>query len=165
MTIFVILPFVAKSQSILAKRYVDDRINESTHLYFRDDGTFEFKYLYDLIGDQALGHYKQHNDTLFLTYSKDTLSNIQFIENAISVRADSLIIKGNKLYRIKNGKSKEFEPQDVTYQKPPKNSHYTRKYLFFGSWHSNWSKYYMIDERNAKWATKKWLEENKDLFK
>ncbi len=151
----------------MAKRYVDDRINELTHLYFKPDSTFEFRYAYDLIGDEAVGRYRLSRDTLLLTFTKDTsVTGNKYFEHAISVRADSLIIKGHKLYAIKNGQSEEYEPQDTLHHRPPKNLRwqYTRKYLIFGYWQTRWSRYYMIDERCAKWATRKWLQQHKDLF-
>ena len=167
MLIIFLIPSIVKGQSILAKRYVDDRINELTYLYFKPDSTFEFRYAYDLMGDEAIGHYTQHRDTLLLIFSKDTgITNSKYFEPAIVVRADSLIIRKHKLYMIKNGQSREFEPQDTLHHKPPKNLRwqFRRKYLFFGYWQTHWSRYYMIDEHYAKWATKKWLNEHKALF-
>lgn len=162
-----LFPSLARSQSKLAKRYVDDRINELTYLYFKTDSTFEFRYAYDLMGDEAIGTYKLHHDTLLLTFKKDTsvTGNVYF-EHASNIRADSLIIKGHKLYAIRNGRSHEFEPQDSLHHRPSVNERrrYRRKYLLFGYWYTHWSHYYMIDERYAKWATHKWLREHKSLF-
>ncbi|HEY4324078.1 MAG TPA: hypothetical protein VGN20_08830 [Mucilaginibacter sp.] len=160
------ISFVSKAQSILAKRYVDDRINELTYLYFKPDSTFEFRYAYDLMGDEAIGKYRLHIDTLFLNYTKDTsVSGFQYFEHAVNVRADSLILKGHKLFEIKNGQNREYLPQDTVHHKPPKNWHYKREYIFLGYWHSTYSRYYMVDERYAKWANKKWLRKNKALFR
>jgi hypothetical protein len=165
--IFILAPLVGMSQHSLSKRYVDDRINELTHLYFKPDSTFEFRYAYDLMGDEAIGRYTLHRDTLLLTFSKDTsLAGRKYFENATGVRADSLIIKGHKLYQIKNGQSREFEQQDTLHHRPPKNERwkFRRRYLLFGYWQTHWSTYYMKDERYAKWATRKWLNEHKALF-
>ncbi|WP_428330656.1 hypothetical protein [Mucilaginibacter sp.] len=162
-SLFAILS--AKSQSILVNRYVDDRINPMTYLHFKPDGTFEFRYANDLMGDEAIGRYTIHRDTLLLTFTKDTsISGFTYFEHPTGVRADSLLIKKHKLYEIKNGKNREYEPQDTVHHRPPKSWHYRRKYFLFGYWHSNYSRYYMVDERHAKWATKKWLKQNTALF-
>jgi hypothetical protein len=165
--IFVLLPSFVIGQSQLAKRYVDDRINELTYLHFKTDNMFEFRYAYDLRGDEAIGRYIQRKDTLLLTFTKDTsVTGNTYFESASNVRADSLIIKGNKLYVIKNGQSREFERQDTLHHKPTKSERgqYRRRYLLFGYWYTHWSRYYMIDERHAKWATHTWLREHKNLF-
>jgi hypothetical protein len=156
------MPFLSKGQVILAKRYVYES-NISTYLHFKSDSTFEFQYRYDLIGDEAIGRYVLKQDTLLLTFTKDTslTGNIYFEHE--NHRPDSLLIKGNKLYEIKNRRSREFDPQDSLHHRPP-NKLYRRRFILFGYWYTHWSHVYMIDERYAKWATHKWLTENKALF-
>jgi hypothetical protein len=165
-SIVLLVPYYLQAQQLLAKRYVDDRINELTHLYFNADGTFEFHYLYDLAGDEGSGRYTLHKDTLLLSFNSDAVREYPFVESAVGVRADSLLIKGHMIYVIKNGRSREFEPQDSVHHRPPKNERwkYRRRYLLFGYWYTHWSRYYMVDERYAKWASHKWLKEHKSLF-
>jgi hypothetical protein len=149
--LLLIVPTLIYGQSALADHYVDDRINEDTYLRFNADSSFKFQYAYDLLSDHAAGRYRRHGDTLFLTYTTDTTT---IKRDNIWPNADSLIIKGYFLYQIKNGQSREYEPQEIVHHKMPKNEHYKRKFILFGPWHSTWSQYYMVDEKYAKW--KKW---------
>jgi len=153
--VLLLLPILAFSQSAVTNRYVDDRINENTYLRLKSDSSFMFRYAFDTMGDEAIGIYRRHGDTLFLTFTNDTiLSRAQYYNHVTDARADSLIIKGHLLYQIRNGQSREYEPQEIVHHKMPKNEHFKRKYILFGPWQSTWSKYYMVEEKYANW--KKW---------
>lgn len=153
--VLLLLPTLIFGQSAITIRYVDDRINENTYLRLKGDSSFIFRYSYDTMGDEATGRYKRHGDTIFLTFTKDTIvSGAQYYYHNTAARADSLIIKGHLLYQISNGQSREFEPQEISHHKMPKNMHFKRKFILFGPWHSSWSRYYMVEEKYAKW--KKW---------
>jgi len=149
--LLLIVPTLIYGQSALADLYVDDRINEDTYLRLNADSSFKFQYEYDLLSDHAAGRYTRRGDTLFLTYTNDT-TTIKTDNNW--PKTDSLIFKGHFLYQIKNGQSRQYEPDEIVYHKMPKNMHFKRKYILFGPWHSTWSKYYMVEEKYAKW--KKW---------
>ncbi|WP_342644907.1 hypothetical protein [Mucilaginibacter sp. CSA2-8R] len=123
-----------KGQPALVVKYVDDRINESTYLDFKSNHTFEYHYLYDSMGDAATGTYRLHRDTIFLKYAPNA-SDLEerFITHTEALRADTLLIKGNLLYEVKNGVSREYEPRDTVHYKPPRHWHYRRKYIYLVS--------------------------------
>jgi hypothetical protein len=166
LTLFLLwLPFLTKGQCVLAKSYVEDRINNLTYLHFHKNGTFEYRYTYDLINDMSEGYYKCSNDTIFLIYNKNTIQSTvaeQLSSHDKFFRADTLIVKGYKLYQVKSGVS-DFDKKPVIIDtkthkgwKPPKNWLYIRKFWLFGPYQSTpQGQYYMIDERHAAWATKK----------
>lgn len=155
--LFVLSPILTKGQVRLAEKYIDDRVNNYTYLEFSSDSSFEYRYLYDLSGDFAKGHYKLHKDTLFLFYDPDsTVIKQKFLGILTSHdernRADSLLIKGKKLFRIKNGIGLYDAKPDVIDKKsnggwhPSKNSPYRRKYFLFGRYQTVRTKrYYMVD--------------------
>jgi hypothetical protein len=166
--IILMLSVISNAQSILARHYVDDRINSLTYLTFNKDGTFQYRYVYDLNHDRATGKYLRLGDTLILVYNKDT-SNI--ILNALTSeyklnRADTLFIKKHKLYQIKTGLSMNNAKPIILNRKtdkgfkPPKSWRYRRKYLLFGPYQST-DRYYMIDEKFAIWANSKSLKQQK----
>ena len=153
--LIILLPGFTKGQSILAKKYVDDRINELTYLKFTTNNTFEYHYLYDLSSDFATGHYKLKLDTIFLKYDNDiTISKVEkaFSSSAGQLRKDTLILKGYKLYEVKNGISLEYAKPLSAHHKVPKSWHWKRKYILFGPYQSTRSnRYYMIDSSYAGW--------------
>jgi hypothetical protein len=163
--IFLLLPIFIKAQSTISKKYVDDRINSLTYLSFKINGTFEYRYAYDLIGDFATGHYTVSKDTIRLFYNKDTTGvSIEALLSSHSEfnRADTLIIKGNKLFQIKDGLN-QFNAKPIIIDskthkgwRPPKSWHYKRKYLIFGPYESTRrGRYYMIEEQDAYWTKNK----------
>jgi hypothetical protein len=155
-------PTLVLSQAPLSKRYVDDRINQLTYLHLSKDFSFELRYAFDTMWDKAVGHYRTKGDTLLLTFSRDAItSEAQDFNHNTSRRADSLIIKGHFLYKIINGRSGEYEHDEIVTHKPLDVRHYRRAYLFFGPWHSTWSKYYMVEEGHERW--KKWRRRNRKL--
>jgi len=162
--ILTLFPALTKGQTRISEQYVDDHINELTYLKFNPDNTFEYRYLNDLMGDFATGHYKRSRDTLFLFYNPDSVQLKAKAEGMLTShdernRADSLVVKSNKLYLIVNGVSLYDAPPEIldhVYGKPSKNSPYRRKYFFFGKYRTVRSKrYYMIDIADAVWNRRK----------
>ena len=158
--LLLILPGVLKAQIVIGKHYVDDNVNNLTYLQFNSDSTFQYSYRYDLIGDDATGKFRLSIDTIFLKY--DYVQYVANVTDALSAhteanRADTLLIKKHKLFKIKNGVSMEYAPPIVWdrkkyKQRPPKGWHYRRKYLLFGPYQTvGKRRYYMIDERCARW--------------
>jgi hypothetical protein len=135
-----------------AKRYVNDRQNDSTYLDF-NNGRFRFRYMYDLVQERASGHYNISKDTIFLVYDKDLSENdMQKTLTTNVKKPDSLIIAKHKLYQIINGVNQEFAPPIRYDHKVPRSWHYRRQYVLFGPYQSTQSgRYYMIDTAFAQW--------------
>jgi hypothetical protein len=163
--LFAFLPAYIYGQSVLADKYVDDRINSLTYLRFKTDGAFEYRYLYDLINDFATGHYRISKDTVFLTYdigpAKPTFVE-ELSPHVERLRADTLIIKDKKLFQVSNNIS-QYNAKPIVINKhthkgwkPPKSWQYRRRYFIFGEYQSTRSgQYYMIDDRYAYWKKRK----------
>jgi hypothetical protein len=162
MFILLIIPSMVNGQSTIGKRYVDDRINNLTYLEFNRNATFKYSYAYDLMHDYATGRYRLSNDTIYLFYNKSPAIEALLTPHTEKLRADTLVLKGKMLFKVRDGVSEYYSKPIVIDSKthkgwrPPESWHYRRKYLIFGPYESTRrGRYYMIDERYAYWNVKK----------
>lgn len=154
LTFITLLPKVVCGQINLSSHYVDDRINSDNYLKFKKDGGFEYRYRYDLMHDFATGSYKFSHDTVYLKYNttSEKIDSTELIYRDERRRADTLIVKSHRLYKVKDGESEEFAPKIVAEHKVPKSWKYKRRYLLFGPYQSTRAgRYYMIDSAYASW--------------
>lgn len=131
------------AQTHLANQYVAEH-NDSTYIKFRPDSSFYYRYSYDLMQNRDTGKYKMVGDTIFLIYTP--FVTLEDYLTAKGFRPDTLFVKGDKLYLVRNSKIiNKPDPTPLTF-KPPHAWGYRRKYYLFGSYiPKKRSIYYMID--------------------
>jgi hypothetical protein len=159
----LLFSITVKGQIKLAEKYVDDGLNEITCIKFKPDLIFEYGYHVCTTNDDAVGRYKLNKDTIVLFACKttiDTTSNSPWqiypapfkTYNIQGLRPDTLIIKGHKLYKFKNGHTiNGYERFELNYT-PARGAGYRRKYFLFGPYLSKQiERHYMVDAKYVKW--------------